>query len=258
MFLARPSHCTFGTTHFHLLLLIIAKDISHENILMNHHRKIPNYDLSVGGDQLPDFRSTFPVQYLFVDFGFASSSYLGPNSGLLMDPLPTGRPHRAPEWVQSKFDSYAADVYQTARLLYAWTHVCIALRASVRCWCLPVGNCSRNSWTSWAYARYELLQSKTAHIHVGSTFSLTRDTCWNSTSRDALRASRAGWLNISYDSHATLVMVARYGLALPVFIRTRIFCWVSSWTVSIPSNVDRSRTDQCHSVHLVIESVLSD
>ena len=97
--------CTTITLHiwydpysiFHLPLLIIAKDISHENILMNHHRKIPNYDLSVGGDQLPDFRSTFPVQYLFVDFGFASSSYLGPNSGLLMDPLPTGRPHRAPE-----------------------------------------------------------------------------------------------------------------------------------------------------------------
>ena len=99
--------CTIITLHiwydlyiqFGHPILIIAKDVSHENILMNHHGTIPDYDLPSGGDELRDFRSAFPVQYLLVDFGFASYSHLGPNSGLLVDPLPTGRPHRAPESV---------------------------------------------------------------------------------------------------------------------------------------------------------------
>ena len=34
--------------------------------------------------------------------------------------------------------------------------------------------------------------------------------------------SRAGWFNVSYDSHATLVMVAGCDLAWPVFIRAKI------------------------------------
>ena len=58
-----------------------------------------------------------------MDFGFSLYTHLGPNSGLLVDPLPTGRSHRAPESVRSKFDPFAVDVYQMARLLYAWTHV---------------------------------------------------------------------------------------------------------------------------------------
>ena len=103
-------------------LLIITKDISHENILVNHHGIIPDCDFSFGG-KVVKFRSTFLAEYLLVDFGFSSYTHLGPNSGLLVDPLSTGRSHRAPESVRSKFDPFAADVYQTARLLYAWTHV---------------------------------------------------------------------------------------------------------------------------------------
>ena len=103
-------------------LLIITKDISHENILVNHHGIIPDCDFSFGG-KVVEFRSTFLVEYLLVDLDFSSYTHLGPNSGLLVDPLPTGRSHRAPESVRSKFDPFAADVYQTAHLLYAWTHV---------------------------------------------------------------------------------------------------------------------------------------
>ncbi|KIM71216.1 hypothetical protein PILCRDRAFT_567117 [Piloderma croceum F 1598] len=82
---------------------------------MNHHGKNPHSD-SFGIDELPEFRSTFPVQTHFV---FFSCSDLGPNSGLRIGPLPTGR-HRAPESVRSRFDLYAADVYQLARFLFAW------------------------------------------------------------------------------------------------------------------------------------------
>ena len=117
------AHLVGPYIEFDYFLLIIAKDISHENVLMNHHGIIPDCDFSFGGDEGVEFRSTFPMQYLLVDFGFSSYTHLGPNSGLLVDPLPTGRPHRAPESVRSKFDPFAADVYQTARLLYAWTHV---------------------------------------------------------------------------------------------------------------------------------------
>ena len=84
-------------------LPIIAKDISHENILVNHHSIIPDCDFSSGGKVIK-FRSTFLVEYLPVDYGFSSYTHLGPNSGLLVDPLPTGRSHRAPESVRSKFD----------------------------------------------------------------------------------------------------------------------------------------------------------
>ena len=62
---------------------------------------------------------------------FASYSHLGPHSGLLVDPLPTGLPHRAPESVWSKFDPYTVDVYQTTSLLYAWTHVSLFISEPV-------------------------------------------------------------------------------------------------------------------------------
>jgi hypothetical protein len=90
---------------------------------MNHHGKIPDYDSLFDGDEPPEFRSAFPVRYLIVDFGFSSYASLGPNSGLLIEPLRTGRRHKAPESVRTKFDPYAADVYQAARFLYTWIHV---------------------------------------------------------------------------------------------------------------------------------------
>jgi hypothetical protein len=108
--------------------LIVDQDISQENILMNHRGKIP-HSACLGVDESPDFRSTFAVQYLITDFDFSSYSYIGPNSGLRIDPLSTGRPHKAPESVRSRFDPYAVDVYQVTRFLYAWFHVRVALRA---------------------------------------------------------------------------------------------------------------------------------
>jgi hypothetical protein len=57
--------------------LIIDQDISQENILMNHHGKIPHSD-SFGIDELPEFRSTFLVRYLITVFSFSSCSGLGP------------------------------------------------------------------------------------------------------------------------------------------------------------------------------------
>lgn len=60
-----------------------------------------------------------------MDFGLSTyfPNSLGPGSSLLVDPLSIGRSHKAPESVRTKFDPYAADVYQVARFLYAWTHV---------------------------------------------------------------------------------------------------------------------------------------
>ena len=42
-------------------LLIIAKDISHENILVNHHGIIPDCDFSFGG-KVVEFWSTFLME----------------------------------------------------------------------------------------------------------------------------------------------------------------------------------------------------
>ncbi|KAF9238240.1 hypothetical protein BU15DRAFT_62651 [Melanogaster broomeanus] len=97
-------------------------DISHENIVMNHRGKIPDHYRYPSADHVP-FRSTFPVRYLLLDFGRSvHSALLGPGSGCLVDPLSGGRPGKAPESIRTKFDPYAADVYQSARFLYAWMH----------------------------------------------------------------------------------------------------------------------------------------
>jgi serine/threonine protein kinase len=73
-------------------------------------------------DSEADFRSTFPIRYYLIDFG--TSRLFPPKSRLrdcLVHPFRTDRPQRPPEVVGDRpFDPFAADVYQTARLLYAW------------------------------------------------------------------------------------------------------------------------------------------
>ena len=82
-------------------------------------------------------------------------------------------------------------------------------------------------------------------------------TYWNPTSQGAAHAPRPGWLNVSDDSHTTLVVVDGCDSASPVFTRTKIFfsslisnCellfshWIS-WSIlyGLRSRVCRSRRD---------------
>ncbi|KAF8189339.1 kinase-like domain-containing protein [Pholiota molesta] len=98
-------------------------DVSHENILMNFHGAFPHYDIMYPEpDKLPEFRSTFPVRYSFIDFG--NSAYFLPGlrrSQCRIAPSKSGRPHRAPE-VNGRFkhDPFAADVFQTAIFFYSY------------------------------------------------------------------------------------------------------------------------------------------
>jgi len=94
-------------------------DIAYENILMNHHGEIPKKY-----NQPPEFRSTFPVQYIFIDFGLSihRPSSSNPSDRILVDPLRSGRPTKAPESTERKCDPFAADVYQTAQMLYGFIH----------------------------------------------------------------------------------------------------------------------------------------
>ncbi|KAI0319473.1 kinase-like domain-containing protein [Amylostereum chailletii] len=104
-------------------------DVSHENILINHHGKVPQTCFWLYSGQWvkscppPEFRSTFPVRYLFTDFGY--SCRFSPSlslEGCWMDPMHNGhgRRHKAPEVNYARFNPFAADVYQTARLFYSW------------------------------------------------------------------------------------------------------------------------------------------
>ncbi|KAI0319477.1 hypothetical protein OF83DRAFT_1260085 [Amylostereum chailletii] len=109
------------------------QDISYENILINHHGKIPPAYSWVSPQQIgqiwppPEFRSTFPVRYLITDFGYSHRFPLSlPLTKCWMDPMDDkhgrehGREHKAPEVSHTRFDPFAADVYQTARLFYSW------------------------------------------------------------------------------------------------------------------------------------------
>ncbi|OCH86782.1 hypothetical protein OBBRIDRAFT_806536 [Obba rivulosa] len=105
-------------------------DISNENILLNHRGQIPDttdfcpespYGFVAIWPPHP-WRSTFPVQYLLIDFGYSvrfppdaplSACTAVPNSG--------GREHRPAEALESNpCNPFAVDVYQTARLFYGW------------------------------------------------------------------------------------------------------------------------------------------
>ncbi|GBE83932.1 hypothetical protein SCP_0509910 [Sparassis crispa] len=104
-------------------------DISTENILVNHHGLLTQTFILQGQHEPPlkiwppqEWRSTFPVRYLFMDFGYSirfnEDVRLGKCTAL---PFPQGREHRAPEVRGTQaFNPFAADVYQTARIFYGW------------------------------------------------------------------------------------------------------------------------------------------
>ena len=75
----------------------------------------------------PDFR-TFPIRYLILDFGISHSF---PRTLPLGDcwtaPTNIGRYTQAPEVGITRFNPFAADVYQTAMLFYDWFHVSVPL-----------------------------------------------------------------------------------------------------------------------------------
>ncbi|EMD36653.1 hypothetical protein CERSUDRAFT_123756 [Gelatoporia subvermispora B] len=106
-------------------------DISHENILVNHHGSIPEtviFRPEQTDNPLvkiwppPEWRSTFPVRYLLLDFGLSSRfSQNLPLSECYWILYPVGRIHRAPETrIGKPCNPFAADVYQMARVFYAW------------------------------------------------------------------------------------------------------------------------------------------
>jgi len=103
--------------HHHIAHL----DIAHENILMNHHGKLPG-DPFLDIWPPPEFRSTFAVRYYMMDFG--CSVRFSPEShprDHLVKPFNIAREQRAPEMDRvAKYDPYAADVYATGRLFYGW------------------------------------------------------------------------------------------------------------------------------------------
>ncbi|PPQ96153.1 hypothetical protein CVT26_004788 [Gymnopilus dilepis] len=109
-------------------LTSIAQDVSHENILVNHRGSLPPIAFFPPDgppraiSPLSEWRSTFPVRYLFIDFGRSVRFDRNiPLSECTAQPSPEGRLHRAPETLGPKpYNPFAADVYQAARLFYAW------------------------------------------------------------------------------------------------------------------------------------------
>jgi serine/threonine protein kinase len=103
------------------------QDIIQDNIVMNHHGKRPTMFDATGKPLfiVPEFRSTFPVRYAFIDFGFSAS--FAPDSDVsqrLKTPFIMTRPHRPMEMDgRFPYDPFAADVYQVARFLYAFCNV---------------------------------------------------------------------------------------------------------------------------------------
>ena len=97
------------------------QDIAHENILMNHHGKIPG-DLFMDVWPPPEFRSTFPVRYYLMDFG--CSVHFTPSSRLddgFIKPFPINREQCAPEMRGlTKYDPFSADIYVAARVIYGF------------------------------------------------------------------------------------------------------------------------------------------
>ncbi|KAF9481612.1 kinase-like protein [Pholiota conissans] len=108
---------------------IVHMDVSHENIMMNYYGCVPKKDIwnetkgdFVPLDPLPEFRSTFPVKYILLDFDHSTYSLPGiPRDKRLISPSRVGRMHRAPEVNgQFKHDPFASDVYQTAVFFFSY------------------------------------------------------------------------------------------------------------------------------------------
>ncbi|OCH86784.1 hypothetical protein OBBRIDRAFT_852835 [Obba rivulosa] len=105
-------------------------DVSNENILLNHRGELPPTFMYCPEADFPyvniwpphPWRSTFPVRYLFIDFGY--SCRFPPHTPLSecrVIPRFGTRVHRPAEMSQNgSCNPFAVDVYQTARLFYGW------------------------------------------------------------------------------------------------------------------------------------------
>ena|SRR3984957_6551252 len=92
---------------------------------MNHHGRVP-----LEAWPPPEFRSTFPVKYFFIDFGcsvrFPSTS---DPCERLVKPFKITRVQRAPETDgPTKYDPFAADVFALAHVFYACFKVWLSPR----------------------------------------------------------------------------------------------------------------------------------
>ncbi|KAI0067657.1 hypothetical protein BV25DRAFT_1911550 [Artomyces pyxidatus] len=99
-------------------------DITTENIMMNYYGDLPPVVLSRKSVIEPPepFRFVFPVKYSLTNFAMAK---MFPSDRPLEDCITNtpmnARDHRAPEVsAREQYNPFFADVYQTARLMYAW------------------------------------------------------------------------------------------------------------------------------------------
>jgi hypothetical protein len=89
---------------------------------------------------LPEWRSTFPVRYLFIDFGCSIQfPQAMPLSKCSVQTFLNGRDHQAPEcvaeWMRGRaYNPFPADIYMTARVIYGLL--------LVRLYCVPNGECT--------------------------------------------------------------------------------------------------------------------
>jgi serine/threonine protein kinase len=150
-------------------VLIVHQDVAYENILINYHGKIPSrvvwtntYEPPMKIIPPPEFRSTFPIRYYLVDFGFAHHCPKHSRREECLIELSTnGREQRPPEadW-NKRYNPFAADVYQTARLFYGWFAVSdfsqyIKARTP-NSW--PIGRGTRCARISGSFTGYVVLQ----------------------------------------------------------------------------------------------------
>jgi serine/threonine protein kinase len=159
------------------------QDITYENILINHHGKIPSsvvwtnhYEPPTKIIPPPEFRSTFPVRYYLIDFGFAHDfpKHLRLEE-CIIEPFSNGREQRPPEADRHKrYNPFAADVYQAARLFYGWFAVSdLPLYVIIRNTdSRPIGRgtrCARLSGSSARHVVLQRLQSNKCYRGVGKT-----------------------------------------------------------------------------------------
>lgn len=121
-FLTFQLHCPFGMLYIYIdnlrslrWRLHILKDVAYENVLINHRGTVHDEK---------NFRSSFPVRYAVIDFGWSEfAPSRGPGSGYMRPPLKSGRITKAQESERGPFDPYAADVWQVSQVLYIYAFV---------------------------------------------------------------------------------------------------------------------------------------
>lgn len=199
---------------------------------MNYHGKVPGADNPFDDGPSPEFRSKFPVKYFLIDFGFSVSfPDTIPSTECLVEPFSIGRETRAPEIDGTqRFDPFAADVYQAARLIYGCLHVCIlcysASLKDINHTSLP-GGCCRYAQFPRIASRHDLLQTLKSCLRFGRSEPIPRYAATNSES-SVTTYTRVGAHIISNDSYATLALAGGHSARRPHGICLQIFRFLSS------------------------------